>query len=309
MTAVDDRLLPVFARQHWLAHLADVIAVGGSADIVSNRLRAGRWTEADRGVYRLAGPPVTWESRTLAPLLSVGPPAAASHLTAAALHGIPGFGEGVPEISVPRTADVRRGRLRVHTSTDLDRCDVVMRRGVPTTDIDRTLLDLARFVGARRLHRSIEWCRRNELTDWPSLISTLARHARRGRPGIRKLRAVILAHADRVEITDSDFELLVLAAIAEHGMPTPVLHHRVTDGERFVAEVDLAYPDLRIAIELDGRIHLEPEVRERDLPRQNDLVLLGWTVLRFSWQRFADHPDRVIAEIRAAIRAAAAAPA
>jgi very-short-patch-repair endonuclease len=116
---------------------------------------------------------------------------------------------------------------------------------------------------------------------------------------------VILAHADRTEITDSDFELLVLAAIAEHGLPAPVLHHRVVEGGRFVAEVDLAYPDLRVAIELDGRVHLQPEVRERDLPRQNDLVLLGWTVLRFSWHRFANHPERVIAEIRAAMRAAA----
>ena len=57
-----------------------------------------------------------------------------------------------------------------------------------------------------------------------------------------------------------------------------------------------------IAIELDGSIHLQDEVRERDLPRQNDLVLLGWTVLRFSWRRFVDRPDLVIAEIRAALR-------
>ena len=48
--------------------------------------------------------------------------------------------------------------------------------------------------------------------------------------------------------------------------------------------------DLKIAIELDGSIHLEDDVRERDLPRQNDLVLLGWTVLRFTWKRFTERP-------------------
>jgi very-short-patch-repair endonuclease len=307
MSLVDDRLLPVFVRQHWLVSFDDVVGAGGTADTVSHRLRTGRWTPADTGVYRLVGPPVVWESRLLAPILSVGAPAAASHHAAAALHRIPGFGDGSMELSVPRMGDVRRPNMRVHTSTDLDRCRIVEKRGIPTTDIDRTLLDLARFVGPRRLHRAIEWCRREDLTDWPSLIACLARHARRGRPGVQRLRDVILANADQDEVTDSDFELLFLAALAERGLPAPVLHHRVTDGDRFVAEVDVAYPAVRIAIELDGRVHLDAEVRERDLPRQNDLVLLGWTVLRFSWRRFAEHPDAVISEVRAALRRAAAA--
>jgi hypothetical protein len=113
---------------------------------------------------------------------------------------------------------------------------------------------------------------------------------------------VILTNMHRDEVTDSDFELLVLGLLAEAGLPTPVLHHRVIEGKRFLAEVDLAYPALKIAIELDGAVHLQRDVRERDLPRQNDLVLAGWIVLRFSWRRFAEHPDRVLAEIRAAIR-------
>ena len=108
----------------------------------------------------------------------------------------------------------------------------------------------------------------------------------------------------RGEVTDSDFELLVLSSMVERGLAEPVLHFKVFDGDRFVAEVDLAYPDLRIAIELDGRVHLQEDVWERDQPRQNDLVLLGWTVLRFSWARFVKDPDRVIAEIRAAVAAA-----
>jgi len=305
MSALDDRLLPIFVRQHWLVSVDDVIRSGGSTAAITHRLRVGRWERVDNGVYRLVGATQTWEARVLAPILGIEAPAAASHMTAAVLHGIPGFGEGTPEITVPRGRDSRRAGLRVHSSTDFDRCAIVERRGIPTTDVARTLLDVARTVGDRRLHRSIEWCRRKGLTDWSTLISTLARHSRRGRPGVRRLRRVILAHAGREEVTDSDFELLVLASLAEAGLPEPVLHHRVMDGGRFVAEVDLAFPQWRIAIELDGAVHLEPEVRERDLPRQNDLVLLGWTVLRFSWRRFADHPDRVMAEIAAAITAAA----
>ena len=115
------------------------------------------------------------------------------------------------------------------------------------------------------------------------------------------MRRVISENAHREEITDSDFELLMLALMREVGLPEPDLHLRIFDGDRFVAEVDLGYPILRIAIELDGSIHLDEAVRERDLPRQNDLILLGWTVLRFTWKRFTNRPDLVVAEIRAAL--------
>jgi hypothetical protein len=261
----------------------------------------------DVSVFRLVGAPAPWEARVLAPVLAIGGRTSASHTTAAALHGIPGFGRGTPEITVSRDGDRRRRGVIVHTSTDLDRCERVVVDGVPTTDLGRTLLDLARTTGDRRLHRCIEWSRRERGTTWSSLISTLARHARRGRPGIRRFRRVILANVHREEVTDSDFELLVLALLAEAGLPTPVLHHRVFDGTRFVAEVDLSYPPLHLAIELDGGVHLLPEVREKDLRKQNDLVLLGWTVLRFTYERFRRNPEGVVAEIRSAIRAASTA--
>lgn len=304
MSKLDDRLLPVFARQHWLASAADVTREGGLASAASRRVASGRWELADVGVYRLVGPTPTWHADLLAPLLSIGSPAVASHFAAAALHQVPRIVRGVPEISVPRGRGTRRPGLRVHTSTDLDRAEPVEVDGIPVTGLHRTLLDMGRFVGDQLLLRSIEWARREHDVTWAEMIETLARHARRGRPGIRRLRRVIAANMDRSEVTDSDFELLVLALFAEVGLPVPVLHHRVFDGDRFVAEVDLAYPALRIAVELDGAVHLQREVRERDLPRQNDLILAGWTVLRFTWTRFVERPDQIISEVRAALRSA-----
>ncbi len=303
MGALDDRLLPVFAAQHWLVRTGDVLTHGGTVGDVHRRLHAGRWERVDRSVFHLVGAPAGWHAQVLAPLLSAGGRSLASHYAAAALHGIPGFGQGTPEISIPRGTERRRGGVIVHTSSDLDRCQRVLIEGIPTTDVNRTILDIARRTGDRRLLRSMEWARRDGNASWSSLISTLARHARRGRPGIRRMRRVISAHADREEITDSGFELLFLSLVREVGLPEPVLHLKVLDGGRFVAEVDFGYPHLKIAIELDGRHHLDEAVWELDLPRQNDLVLLGWTVLRFTWRRFTQRPDLVVAEIRAAIRA------
>jgi hypothetical protein len=38
---------------------------------------------------------------------------------------------------------------------------------------------------------------------------------------------VIAANAHRDEVTDSDFELLVVALLLEHGLPEPVVHHEL----------------------------------------------------------------------------------
>jgi hypothetical protein len=303
VATIDDVLLPVFARQHWLVTDADVRKEGGSPGAVTRRLSSGRWRLVDQRVYHLVGAPFTWRSSLLAPILSSGPGAVASHFAAGVLHGIPGCREGTPELTIPRGRERRRPQLILHTSTDLDRCRTVTIDGIPVTDVERTLLDMARRVSDRWLARTVEGARREGLTDWADLIATLVTHARRGRPGIARLRRVIAQHAHRTEITDSDLELMILALLLEAGLPEPVLHHRVMDGDRFVAEVDLAYPALRIAIEIDGRIHLDGEVRERDLPRQNDLVLSGWIVLRFTWARFRDRPESIVSEVRAAIRA------
>lgn len=303
MSDLDRRLALVAKRQHSLITTDDLRRCGGTFDHAERRVRGGRWSKVERNVYLINGVAASPTTKLHAAVLAAGPGAVVSHFAAAALWGIPGFPNGVIELTVPRGRRYRRGAFRTHESTDLDRCRVLQREGMPVTDPARTLLDVGRYVGRQRLHLSAEWCRREQLVTWADLIEVLRRHARRGRPGVRKLRGEILAHAHREEVTDSDLELLVIAVLLEHGLPEPVLHHRVFDGGRFVAEVDLAYPDQRIAIELDGRHHLLPEVREVDLARQNDLVLLGWTVLRFSWDRFKQHPDRVVSEVRAALAA------
>lgn len=300
MGKLDRALADAAAQQLGLVTLGDAQRAGAGSDQLHDRWRSGRLERLAPAVYRVAGAPATADQLMLANLLSIDRPAAVSHLAAARRFGVPGYDRATPEISVPRGTRVVREGVRVHESTDLDRCRIVDVDGVPTTEAARMLLDLGRYVGPQRLLRNIEWCRRRDLVDWPTLIETLAAHARRGRPGIRKLRAAIDANAHRIEVTDSDLELLVLSLIREHELPEPVLHHEVWDGDRFVAEVDLAYPERRIAMECDGPVHLEPAVHERDLARQNDLVLVGWQVLRFTPERYWTRRLSIVSEVRAA---------
>jgi very-short-patch-repair endonuclease len=147
---------------------------------------------------------------------------------------------------------------------------------------------------------AIDDARRRRLTDWDRLLDALVLHARRGRDGVGTLRSILDDHFGERARTDSGFERLVLALLKQSGLPEPVLQHTVrVDGRDY--RLDLAYPRSRLAIELDGGIHRRREVWENDHLRQNALILAGWTVLRFTWREYKDHPGRLVAAIRAAL--------
>jgi very-short-patch-repair endonuclease len=68
-------------------------------------------------------------------------------------------------------------------------------------------------------------------------------------------------------------------------------------------KIDVGFPKQRVAIEVDGwAFHSDPEAFAVDRKRQNAIALLGWQVLRFTWLDLTEYPQRVIAEIRRAIR-------
>jgi len=53
--------------------------------------------------------------------------------------------------------------------------------------------------------------------------------------------------------------------------------------------LDVAFPQLKLAIEFDGReVHAQAAVFEDDRERQNALVADGWTVLRVTWAMLSD---------------------
>jgi hypothetical protein len=88
-------------------------------------------------------------------------------------------------------------------------------------------------------------------------------------------------------------------------LPRPVLHHVVTAADGFAAEVDLAYPDARLAVELDGyAVHGGADAFQHDRSRQNRLVLLGWTVVRFTWHDVVRRPEYVVATVERALAGA-----
>jgi very-short-patch-repair endonuclease len=247
--------------------------------------------------------PVTWESQLLAAVLGAGPGALASHRSAAVLWGLEGVRPGIPEISIPRGRKHRYPDARVHQSTDLDRTTSTIIDGIPTTLVARTLLDLGAVMSFEAVHVALDYARRKKLTNWQVLLDTLVVHARRGRDGVGTLRAILDEHFDEVAATESAFERLVYVALCDAGLPRPELQHEVRIGLR-TYRLDLAYPELKIAIELDGSDHLRRSTWENDHVRQNSLINAGWTLLRFTWRDYKERRDRLIRDVKTAVRRA-----
>jgi very-short-patch-repair endonuclease len=79
-----------------------------------------------------------------------------------------------------------------------------------------------------------------------------------------------------------------------------VPQHRVVIGSRVVARVDLALPDLKIAIEYDGRWHEADVQRALDNDRLARLRAGGWTVIVVTAELLRD-PRRLVATVSAAV--------
>lgn len=264
----------------------------------------GRLVAVHPAVWRIAGAPVTWEQRVLAACLWGFPTALASHRSAARLHdldGIHGADAEVVEISVtPRRAKPFAG-VRIHETKLLDPEPEFVRR-IPVTSIERTLVDLGAVVSRFAVEHGLDSALRRGLTSVELLEAHLDEVGRRGRNGAGVLRELLAARAPGVG-PESVLERKFLRVLERAGIPAPVLQYELHDQQGgLVARIDAAWPPRRVGAELDGLRHHSGRIqRERDLHRQNAVVLQGWTLLRFTWEDVRDRPEWVVATVHRAL--------
>jgi hypothetical protein len=268
---MDAAIARIAVRQHGLLLRAQVLDLGLTDAMIEYRVRSGRWVRVCHGLYRLAGVAVTWRQRALAACLVAGQGAVVSHRSAAVLWGVSGFRPGPIEITVPDGRTTRSPLARVHRATEVCR---VVRDGVPRTSPARTIADLAVVVGGDVLEEAVDdvLCRR--LCRLDELSATA------GRRGSRPLRAVLEAWKGD-GLPAGVAEMRVVRELLRADLPEPVRQYEIRDSHGgFVARVDLAYPDWRLAIELDGfRWHAGRGPFRSDRLRRNRIEATGWRLL------------------------------
>jgi very-short-patch-repair endonuclease len=83
-------------------------------------------------------------------------------------------------------------------------------------------------------------------------------------------------------------------------LPEPIAQYAVWQDSQFIARVDFAWPDRKVALEYDGLWHAEDGQFARDRERLNRLREAGWQVV-FVTAADLHRPKRLIARIAAAL--------
>jgi hypothetical protein len=291
--------------QYALITRVQALAAGLTDAEISARLRNGTWIEIRPSVYVIAGAPQSWHQVVLASLLAFGCDTWASHATAAHLWALKGFDQPEQlELVSTLKSRTRLSGVRGRQSGALFESDLTRRHRIPTVTAERALIDVSSRLTTDRLGRVLDDAIRRKLID----LEEFRRCAQRVLPApgrsISKVHAVLAARIPGYDPGDSDLETRALRALTAAGLPPPKQQHRmVLRGKK--VRIDLAYPELKIAIELDSWKYHGGEnytAFTDDRARKNDLIALGWAAPSFTESMADEYFVSVIRELhRAAI--------
>ena len=179
---------------------------------------------------------------------------------------------------------------------ELPASDVSTIRGLPATAVHRTLCDLCLRLPAVNALIAIDMAVHVGLTDANAI--RLYSDGRQGRAGVFRLRSLAEIAAD----AESPMETRLRWLLIQAGLPYPEVQTKLRDREqRFLGRADLYYPGARLILEYDGANHRDRLVE--DNRRQNLLINAGFRLLRFTATDIYQHPDVVVAQVRAALSA------
>jgi hypothetical protein len=264
-------------------------------------LATGVLAQPWRGVLIHAADSLNLPTLAQAALLHVGPPAALSGATSLALHGISVIDEPVVHVSVPAAKRVRsKPGLVVHRA-EFQPSDVIEVEGLPAFSIDLALADYLCDGDERTAFAAVDQAMAGLPADHCRALRDHVRDRvidRRDRRGIHRAQMLLALATGKAESPPESFLRLV---VAEAGFPVPEAQYEIADIDgRKLYVLDIAWPELRIALEYDGFAAHE-ERRELDAERDRRMSGRGWITIRATAVDLRE-PGRILAELRDAFK-------
>ena len=285
----DTAAVRLAVRQGGVIRNTQAFTCGLTKGQVDQRVKDGRWRTVGRFGYRLI------EMNDVKSLVRAAvaalPNAVVSHDAAAEIHRFPKMPRGVASVSVHSRTTHEFPDVIVHRCHDLVSDHIVSVIGLPVTSIPRTIVDLSPHLTERHLNAvfgSLVVERRVVTDDVRAVLNLVAR---RGKPGIKKMRTVL----DERDVGPRDgtpLERVGAQVLRSRGIREPHFEFPLPwdTSRRF----DAAFPQAKLAIEWDSRQwHELAEAFERDRQRDREAMLHGWRVLRFTWSDVTQRPDEV----------------
>lgn len=276
-------------------------SVRAAQPLVGRRALAGpAYQRLARGAYSVAGAEIT-HGLMIEAMLAVLPDVTVLRgWSAVWLWGLEWADPDDPvEVVLPHRRRARPRPGLLVTGETLHPAEVVLRRGIRVTDPARTAFDLARRLPDDEAVAVVDALLRVGGVGPEAVLTVLERHPRAS--GRQKASAVVARCDPRAE---SPRESMLRLAVHRAGLPAPVPQFVVRVDGRFVARLDLAWPELRVALEYDGAHHRDRAQHGRDIARHNALRSAGWVVFQVDATQWPSL-DQVLASVGQALAARA----
>ena len=184
--------------------------------------------------------------------LDLGDDARASHTSAAALWGVPGFRIEPIDLVQEGRADRRSSLVhQLHSVRLLPTSWVTVLDGVPVVRPELMLLQLCGSLPPRRTERALDNAWAMRLVSGRSLVALLASYGEMGRNGSGVLRAFMEERGPDYIPPESNLESRFMTIIERHGLPQ--MRRQVNSGgETWTGRVDFISEDLPLEVELQS---------------------------------------------------------
>ena len=263
---------------------------------IRHRLQSGQWSRVVGQVVMDTTRPAGAYERIVA-ANSTWPEGIVGLRTAAEWYGIPIERARRVEVYTTMhrrpTADLLplRGTLAPH---EVDRRP---RSGVAVTTCERTIIDCLALLPENDATAVLAYVMSRSMLCYDDLLTAIA--DRHGRPGVAQLR-MIAKFSRKGAVNKAERRLQELLEAA--GLTGWTSVEKVRDGTgRIIADPDILFVRENVIVELDGRSAHGSRRFQDDRTRQNALVMLGYTILRFTWEDLTQRPSYVVATVRAAL--------
>jgi putative AbiEi antitoxin of type IV toxin-antitoxin system len=276
------------ASSHGVVTRAELVNAGVTPEEIKSRLASGALILTHRGVFRVGHAAPSLEARYLAAVKACGPGSLLAGRAAAHLLHLLKRPPSLPEVLTTRyrrPTGVRVSRCRV-----IERTEATCWRGVPVTNVPRTLVDLAAALDPPDLARAFHEAVVKHHIKPGAVERVLTR--RHNWPGARDLRRVIWGDEP---VSLSRLESSFIAGVRRARLPLPETN-ALADGRY----VDCRWPKHRLTVELDSySYHGTRHAWELDIDRERKARARGDEFRRYTWRDVAEDPEPMLRDLRA----------
>lgn len=271
--------------------LDQLVAAGATKSAVSRLVAAGSLDRVSGGVFLVRGAPLTYRARLNAALLASA--GVLGKATAAHLWGMTAIVPEVIDVVLPHDQKVRTAAgVRIHRAV-VDPQEWVLRDRLRLTTRTLTALDYIPTLSPRDRRSFTDRALQRGWLDISDFAQHLARYpGRHGNGALRELLPELSGGAA------ADSERLLHQMLVGADLAGWVANYALWERGELIGVLDVAFPASRLAIEVDGwAYHSDVERFRRDRRKQNAMVAVGWTVLRFTWADLVERPAYVISVV------------